>query len=283
MDLTIVAVLVLVFVATALWSGWSGSKKKVTAAANKWQPILDRFKTIGEVVAALREAGLESSQLVVGVDFTQSNEWQGKHSFSGKCLHSLQEGCDNPYQAVLRVIGETLQDFDEDGSIPCFGFGDTHTRDQSVFTLKPSGEDCQGLEEVLACYKQVAPRVELSGPTSFAPLIRKAIDLVKETREYHILLIIADGQVSREADTVRAIVEATKYPLSIVMVGVGDGPWGMMSDFDDKLPEREFDNFQFVDFTQTNKKHPNNPAAFALSALMEIPEQYKAIRSLGLL
>jgi E3 ubiquitin-protein ligase RGLG len=36
----------------------------------------------------------------------------------------------------------------------------------------------------------------LAGPTSFAPLIRRAMDICCEMENrYHLLLIIADGQV----------------------------------------------------------------------------------------
>ena len=115
------------------------------------------------------------------------------------------------------------------------------------------------------------------------------MEIVKAEQSYHILLIVADGQVSNEQETANAIVEASQYPLSIVCVGVGDGPWDMMEKFDDRLPQRKFDNFQFVPFHSTVKKalKAKNPnlaeIQFAVAALQEIPEQYLAIKKLGIL
>eukprot|EP00731_Ephydatia_muelleri_P016878 Em0009g1302a len=186
--------------------------------------------------------------------------------------------------------------FDEDHLIPAFGFGDIKTKDKSVFPLKPDGP-CLGFEQVLKCYTSVAKEIQLSGPTNFAPLIKKAIEIVKKEQsvscmcdlgdvtlplpQYHILVIIADGQVTNEVPTRVAIVEASKYPLSIVVVGVGDGPWDQMDEFGE-LAERAFDNFQFVDYNKfAAAKDPD--IDFAVRALMEIPDQFLAVRKLGLL
>jgi len=92
---------------------------------DKRQPkfIPDNYSSVDEVTTALREAGLESSNLILGIDFTKSNEWSGRHSFGRKSLHAIN-GNPNPYEQAISIIGRTLSPFDDDNLIPCFGFGD---------------------------------------------------------------------------------------------------------------------------------------------------------------
>ena len=273
---------------------WSLLRKLgVTNRSDTFTEIEDRFNSLAEITKAMKVNGLEKANLVIGIDFTASNEWQGRKSFSGRSLHNIHIDPKsnrinkwNPYQRVIRAIGESLLDFDEDNLIPVYGFGDEKTKAHSVFPLLEESP-CKGVEEVLTRYTRTVCSVSLSGPTSFAPIIRKAIEIVEQTGKYHVLLIIADGRVENEHDknTREAIVYASNYPLSIILVGVGDGPWETMHEYDDKLPERRFDNFQFVEFTDRrgSKTSREVETAFAVQALMEIPDQYRAIRSLGLL
>ena len=45
------------------------------------------YSTLKEVEDALREVNFEACELIVGVDFTKSNTWNGKKSFDGKLVH----------------------------------------------------------------------------------------------------------------------------------------------------------------------------------------------------
>lgn len=243
----------------------------------------DRFETLEAVSKAIKHEGVYNCGLIFGIDYTLSNNLQGQKSFDGFSLHHISEDRVNPYQEVICILGETLEGLADDGLIPAYGFGDRRVKDKGIFPLKEDGNACDGFYEVLEVYKATTPTIKLGGPTNFAPLINEAVEIVKNKRQYQILVIVADGQVTSEEETIKAIVEASRYPLSIVVIGVGDGPWEVMTDFDDKLPERLFDNFQFVDFHKTKSEARNPQAAIALAALMEIPDQYKDIKRLGLM
>ncbi|XP_053383193.1 copine family protein 2-like [Mercenaria mercenaria] len=248
----------------------------------RFRAFADRFTTVPEVAQAIREAGLGKCGLIFGIDYTMSNKVQGEKTFGGKSLHKVEDDLKNPYQEVIEILGQTLECFDDDRIIPAFGFGDKTHKQEGYFPLNEKRE-CVGFREVLDTYNRVTPSVSLHRPTNFAPLIHKAIQIVQQTRKYHILVIVADGQVTEEQETQQAIVTASHYPLSIIVIGVGDGPWGMMQEFDDRLPTRLFDNFQFVNFHEIMSTSNYAPASFALNCLMEIPDQYKAIKQLGYL
>eukprot|EP01106_Pelomyxa_sp_JSP_P012746 TRINITY_DN361_c0_g1_i1.p1 TRINITY_DN361_c0_g1~~TRINITY_DN361_c0_g1_i1.p1 ORF type:complete len:250 (+),score=36.34 TRINITY_DN361_c0_g1_i1:42-791(+) len=248
-------------------------------------PFGDRYRTLDQVQQALRASGLQSASLALAIDYTKSNEETGRVTFAGRCLHTIVPNAFNPYQRVIDIVGRTLAPFDSDGLIPTYGFGDVSTQGTSVFPFFPDERPCRGVAEVLSRYSEITPRVQLWGPTSFAPAIRKALQLVQSTRQYHILVIIADGQVNDNGATREAIVQASSFPLSIITVGVGDGPWYAMKEFDDGLPTRRFDNFQFVDFSDIMGRAGawNFDVEFAIAALQEIPDQYQAMRRLQLL
>ncbi|KAI3997565.1 hypothetical protein MKX01_029396 [Papaver californicum] len=170
---------------------------------SRYTQIDDNYETLEQVVLALIQAGLESTSLIVGIDFTKKTT--------------------NPYELAVSVIGETLSALNREDTnlIPCFGFGDGYKKFQHK---------------------------------------NRSVSL-------------------QEQETIDAIVKASEYPLSIVLVGVGDGPWEMMREFDNNIPHRTFDNFQFVNLTEIlsqeiciEKMH----SEIALAALMEIPSQYLA-------
>lgn len=75
------------------------------------------------------------------------------------------------------------------------------TRDQYVFSFYPDNKSCEGLGKAVKRYREIVPHLKLSGPTSFAPVIDAAIDIVEQNNmQYHVLVIIADGQVTRNPD-----------------------------------------------------------------------------------
>merc|ERR1711871_1271392 len=213
-----------------------------------------------------------------------SNNWNGAQSFEGRALHDTSPGVTNPYAECTRIVGEVLEDFvTEQHKVLAYGFGDAQTQDQEVFPIRGyqgidnrSAETGRGHEAVLERYLAVAPHVDLKGPTSFAPLIELAMEVVQaESRVFHTLVILTDGHVTDEERDIQAICEASMLPIAIVVIGIGDGPWDDLESLEYRIPPRRFDNWCFVSHAEMRKRCRNNfDAQFAQVLLEKLPEQF---------
>lgn len=318
------------------------NRQQAGLAAFKAKAIGNNFETKEQLVQAIRDAGLEQFNLLIAIDFTHSNTWQGAKTFGGKSLHDLhvdtpvqsqyqpaklvdpddppvyrqasigrtltfgkgmpniQEMKEymntlNPYQYVMSVAGNQLNSFDDDGYIPTIIFG--HARDSKdpyYKEISSSERGCYKIDDVIASYEKAVSTYGLSGPTKFAPIIEWGIQKVRSSNNsYHILLIIGDGVIDDYNNTVQALQQASKYPLSIVFCGVGDGSnpdhpadkWAKMRILDD-APTGDVDNWQSVYIANMQKQlaishHPD--LDLVTHMMMEIPEQYAYFKSKGMI
>lgn len=150
----------------------------------------------------------------------------------------------------------------------------------------PSHPYCKGIDEILGHYRRQLASVKLYGPTNFSNVINNTAAIARQFQDgkhYFVLLIITDGIISDMVQTMSAIVNASRLPLSIIIVGVGSADFTAMNvlDSDDtrlcvegKYAERDI--VQFVPLNQflgPNKSSVVSQADLAKEVLAEIPEQ----------
>lgn len=220
--------------------------------------------------------------LVVGIDFTASN---GDPSSPGT-LHYTDRRRPNEYELAIRAVGDILALYDTDQVFQAYGFGGKLPPDYSTashcFALNGTeNPDCVGIDGVLEAYRSALDHVRLSGPTVFSEILDRVARGVADQRvtqasqRYSILLIITDGTINDIEATMEQVIRASRLPISVVILGVGDADWTDMNllDADDEesplhsLVERDI--VQFVPF----RNYRSTPEVLASKVLEEIPAQ----------
>ena len=82
----------------------------------------------------------------------------------------------------------------------------------------------QFADNILKEYYACLDKIYFSGPTYFAPIIKKIINNIKEENhilEYHALMVLSDGKNEDFKDMVDALVEESYLPLSVIIIGIG--------------------------------------------------------------
>ncbi|XP_066528602.1 copine-1 isoform X2 [Hoplias malabaricus] len=232
----------------------------------------------------------------VGIDFTGSNG----DPRSTESLHYLSPNGVNQYLTALWSVGQVIQDYDTDKLFPAFGFGaqvppDFKVSHEFPLNFNPTSPYCQGIDGIVQAYRMVLPQVRLYGPTNFSPIINHVARIAAtaaqqpNASQYFVLLIITDGEITDLDQTKQSIVNCSKLPISIIIVGVGEADFKAMEVLDGdngvlKSPTGEAaarDIVQFVPF----KDYVNAPReTLAQTVLAEVPNQlvsYFKMRNLG--
>uniref|UniRef100_A0A803SMC9 Copine-3 n=1 Tax=Anolis carolinensis TaxID=28377 RepID=A0A803SMC9_ANOCA len=221
----------------------------------------------------------------VGIDFTGSNG----DPKSTDSLHYISPNGINEYLTAIWTVGSVVQDYDSDKLFPAFGFGaqvppDWQVSHEFALNFNPTNPYCQGIEGVVGAYRQALPQIRLYGPTNFSPIINHVARFAAHSAQqgtasqYFVLLIITDGEITDLDQTRQAIVNASKQPMSIIIVGVGnaefkameflDGDDGVLKSLSGEPAARDI--VQFVPF----RKFQNAPReALSQTVLAEVPKQ----------
>jgi hypothetical protein len=193
---------------------------------------------------------------------------------------------------AITSCGGILLDYDYDGRPAAFGFGASINSApvSHCFALNFNERDPEvpGLDGLIGAYKNCFNYCALSGPTYFAPLIRRAaeaasVGISAASQKYTVLLLLTDGQCCDIDDTTRAIVEASVLPLSIVIVGVGGADFSAMDFLDADGQALKWggrvaarDIVQFVPFRKYSAYGAGAGSMLAKEVLKEIPGQLVA-------
>nr|BAJ93261.1 predicted protein [Hordeum vulgare subsp. vulgare]BAK01512.1 predicted protein [Hordeum vulgare subsp. vulgare] len=94
---------------------------------------------------------------------------------------------------------------------------------------------------------------------------------------YMILFILTDGEIHDRAEVIDLLVQCNTLPISIIIVGIGEGDFAIMHELDDdncqmtdsRGNRTQRDLVQFVEFA----KFSNNGIALAKEVLEELPRQ----------
>ncbi|KAF7711588.1 copine-9-like isoform X1 [Silurus meridionalis] len=261
-----------------------GKKKKYV---NSGTVTLLSFKVESEYTFVDFIRGGTQLNFTVAIDFTASNGNPAQPT----SLHYMSPYQMNTYAMALKAVGEIIQDYDSDKLFPAYGFGAKLPPDGKIshaFPLNGNSENpnCVGIEEVLEAYFQSLRKVQLYGPTNFAPVINqvaRAAQEVTDGSQYFVLLMITDGVISDMVQTKEAVVNASSLPMSIIIVGVGPAEFDAMEELDGdevRVSSRgrfaERDIVQFVPFRDYIDRSGNqilSMARLAKDVLAEIPDQ----------
>ena len=211
------------------------SKKQKTTDIYVNAEILGTEKTFLDYI----EEGMQIN-LEIAIDFSKTNI----------NLHKTIKNKMNRYEEAIKYCGDIVAYYDSDQLFPAFGFGADNVPEKynrMCFPINLNDDpNIAKIDGVLEEYKNCLKKITLSEPSEFTPVIKHITGIIREeeneenNNNYHILLLLTDGKYNDREKTIDAIVEASKLPMSIIIIGLEDS---------DLRPRQDFDIIYMIDAT----------------------------------
>jgi len=174
--------------------------------------------------------------IAFAIDFTSSNgnphEDTSLHRLISKNKVDFREF--NEYHKAISAVGNVIDTYNSNKKYAVYGFGGNFKKDDNpCFALNENEKNpyVDGIKGVLNVYYKTLENVEFGSQTKFSPIIHKITNLTKKDpsskaknviNRYTVLAIITNGEANDMKDTIEAIQDASKFPLSIIFIGVGN-------------------------------------------------------------
>lgn len=193
------------------------------------------------------------------------------------------------YETVMRNVGTIMENYAFQDKFAGFGFGgipeylDSDEVNHCFYINKnPKDPMIDGLESLIKTYKNSLGEVKLWGPSFFSKILENQMKLVKATNQmkmdmYHILMILTDGVIHDMKESIDNIVKLCEYPISIIVIGIGDADFQNMEILDaddidlvDSELKKARDIIQFVKYND----YAADIGLLAEKVLQEVPDQF---------
>uniref|UniRef100_A0A183VBV8 Copine domain-containing protein n=1 Tax=Toxocara canis TaxID=6265 RepID=A0A183VBV8_TOXCA len=191
-------------------------------------------------------------------------------------------------QLALRAIGGIIRDYSPNKLFPALGFGakipPAFHDSQEFFLNFDTDPCCRGIDGVLDAYRKASRTVVPIDKVTFFHVIhyvaKMAMNSGVKGLHYYVLTVFTQGGPIRDLkEVLNALVYASKAPLSVIFIGIGDG------DFEDlcrltskhqsesgKKPEREIVEFlELNSVLERGGRAAHNKRRIAERALHVVP------------
>jgi hypothetical protein len=304
----------------------------ICSSTNK---IIESFKNYNTILELKKEIIdsklLDDFDLSIFIDCSLSND-----CIDGTSLHDIpftypkinKHTLHNPYLYMLDIVKDFVTIGEPNINLHFFG---TNNADKNKNLLEKvnyrynyfdihdkvidvGSNECANMLELINAYvgglmvirdKQFHNKFGANNPSNTSliiPSINQAIEQVKISNRYTISLILSDGKFTdNKENIIEKIYEASKYPLSIIFIGIGDIDFNFFKKIDrnniDKnlkkkiniinaIKEKKFDNFRVMVLNEIIQRPIISKELYNelfLYTFMEVPQQYNYIKRTDIL